>query len=48
VREEHVRIIGGRALELECWFDGQPIRDEYLIVDGGKRAGTGARSYAVG
>jgi formate dehydrogenase len=26
---------------LECWFDKQPIRDEYLIVDGGKLAGTG-------
>src|SRR5262249_45416679 len=48
VSEEHVRIIAGRALELEGWFEGQPIRDEYLIVDGGKRAGTGARSYAVG
>ena len=24
------------------------IRDEYLIVDGGKLAGTGAHSYSVG
>jgi hypothetical protein len=21
---------------LECWFEGRPIREEYLIVDGGK------------
>jgi formate dehydrogenase len=33
---------------LECWFDKRPIREEYLIVDGGKLAGTGARSYSVG
>src|SRR3546814_12789488 len=33
---------------LECYFEGRPIRDEYLIVDGGKLAGTGARSYASG
>jgi formate dehydrogenase len=32
---------------IECWFGGQPIRDEYLIVEGGKLAGTGARSYTV-
>jgi formate dehydrogenase len=31
-----------------CWFDGRPIRREYLIVDGGKLAGVGAHSYAVG
>ena len=33
---------------LECWFDGRPIREEYLIVDGGKLAGTGAHSYSAG
>jgi formate dehydrogenase len=32
---------------LECWLEGQPIRDEYLIVDGGRLAGTGATSYTV-
>ncbi|MFD7232500.1 NAD-dependent formate dehydrogenase [Streptomyces sp. NPDC059881] len=32
---------------LECWFDARPIRSEYLIVDGGGLAGTGARSYTV-
>ena len=25
-----------------------PIREEYLIVDGGKLAGAGAHSYSVG
>jgi formate dehydrogenase len=33
---------------LECWFAGRPIRDEYLIVNRGKLAGTGALSYTVG
>jgi formate dehydrogenase len=33
---------------LECWFDGRPIREEYLIVDGGKLAGAGAHSYSEG
>jgi formate dehydrogenase len=33
---------------LECWFDGRPIRDEYLIVDAGRLAGTGAHSYSPG
>ena len=33
---------------LECWFAGKPIRDEYLIVNQGKLAGTGAHSYSSG
>jgi len=33
---------------LECWFDDKPIREEYLIVEGGKLAGTGAHSYSEG
>jgi hypothetical protein len=33
---------------LECWFDGRPIREKYLIVDGGKLAGAGAHSYSAG
>jgi hypothetical protein len=27
---------------LECWFEGRPICNEYLIVEGGKLADTGA------
>src|SRR6267378_6973771 len=42
------RYAAGTREILECWFDGRPIRDEYLIVDGGKLAGTGAHSYSVG
>ena len=42
------RYASGTREILECWFDGRPIRDEYLIVDGGKLAGTGARSYTLG
>lgn len=33
---------------LECHFDNTPIRSEYLIAQGGKLAGTGARSYEDG
>jgi formate dehydrogenase len=33
---------------LECWFEGRPIRDEYLIVSGGHLAGAGAHSYSAG
>jgi len=33
---------------LECWFDDKPIREEYLIVQGGKLAGAGAHSYSEG
>ena len=29
-------------------LEGRPIRDEYLIVDGGKLAGAGAHSYGTG
>ena len=42
------RYAAGTREILECWFEGRPIRDEYLIVEGGKLAGTGARSYGVG
>jgi len=42
------RYAAGTREILECWFDGRPIRDEYLIVDRGKLAGTGAHSYSAG
>jgi formate dehydrogenase len=41
------RYAAGTREILECWFGGQPIRDEYLIVEGGKLAGNGPRSYTV-
>jgi formate dehydrogenase len=41
------RYAAGTREILENWFDGTPIRDEYLIVDGGKLAGTGAHSYST-
>jgi formate dehydrogenase len=41
------RYAAGTREILECWFEGRPIRDEYLIVDRGKLAGTGAHSYSV-
>jgi formate dehydrogenase len=42
------RYAAGVREILECWFDGRPIRDEYLIVDGGQLAGAGAHSYSAG
>jgi formate dehydrogenase len=42
------RYAAGVREILECWFSDRPIRDEYLIVDGGKLAGVGARSYTAG
>jgi formate dehydrogenase len=41
------RYAAGTREILECWFDGRPIRQEYLIVEGGKLAGAGAHSYSV-
>jgi formate dehydrogenase len=42
------RYAAGVREILECWLDGRPIREEYLIVDGGKLAGAGAHSYSEG
>ncbi len=42
------RYAAGTREVLECWFDNRPIREEYLIVDGGHLAGTGAHSYSEG
>jgi formate dehydrogenase len=41
------RYAAGTREILESWFDGTPIREEYLIVDGGKLAGVGAHSYST-
>jgi formate dehydrogenase len=41
------RYAAGTREILECWFEGRPIREEYLIVAGGALSGTGAKSYAV-
>jgi formate dehydrogenase len=41
------RYAAGTREILECWFDGRPIREEYLIVDAGKLAGAGAHSYSA-
>lgn len=42
------RYAAGTREILECWFNKRPIRDQYLIVDGGKLAGVGAHSYSAG
>jgi formate dehydrogenase len=42
------RYAAGAREILECWLDGRPIREEYLIVDDGELAGAGAHSYSPG
>lgn len=42
------RYAEGTREILECFFDGKPIQDEYLIVQDGVLAGTGAHSYSKG
>jgi formate dehydrogenase len=42
------RYAAGTREILECFFEGRPIRNEYLIVQGGKLAGAGAHSYSEG
>ena len=42
------RYAAGVREILECYFDKKPIRNEYLIMQGGKLAGVGAHSYSAG
>jgi formate dehydrogenase len=42
------RYAAGTREILECFFEGRPIREEYLIVDGGRLAGAGAHAYSAG
>jgi formate dehydrogenase len=42
------RYAAGTREILECWLERRPIRDEYLIMERGKLAGTGAHSYTTG
>jgi formate dehydrogenase len=42
------RYAAGTREILECWLEDRPIREAYLIVQGGALAGTGARSYSAG
>jgi len=41
------RYAAGTREILESYFDGKPIRPEYLIADGGALAGAGAHSYST-
>jgi formate dehydrogenase len=41
------RYAAGTREILECFFAERPIRDEYLIVEGGRLAGAGAHSYSA-
>jgi formate dehydrogenase len=41
------RYAAGTLEILQSYFEGTPIREEYLIIDGGALAGTGARSYQL-
>lgn len=42
------RYAAGVREVLECWFEHRAIRNEYLVVEGGKLAGVGAHSYSEG
>jgi formate dehydrogenase len=42
------RYAAGTREILECFFEGRPIREDYLIVQGGHLAGAGAHSYSEG
>ncbi|MDP9228435.1 MAG: NAD-dependent formate dehydrogenase [Actinomycetota bacterium] len=42
------RYAAGTREILECFLEEKPIREEYLIVEGGKLAGAGAHSYSEG
>jgi len=42
------RYAAGTREILECYFEERPIREEYLIVEGGRLAGAGAHSYTPG
>ncbi len=42
------RYAAGTREILECWLEGRPIREEYLIAQGGTLAGAGAHSYTSG
>jgi formate dehydrogenase len=42
------RYAAGTREILECFLEGRPIREEYLIVEGGHLAGSGAHSYSEG
>ena len=44
---QHRYAAGTREI-LECWFEDRPIRNEYLITQGGALAGAGAHSYSEG
>ena len=41
------RYSSGTREILECFYSGRPIREEYLIAQGGHLAGAGAHSYSV-
>ncbi|MGZ8476411.1 MAG: NAD-dependent formate dehydrogenase [Candidatus Limnocylindria bacterium] len=40
------RYAAGTREILECWLEDRPIREEYLIVQGGALAGAGAHAYS--
>lgn len=41
------RYAAGTREILECWFSERPIREAYLIVEGGRLAGAGAHSCSA-
>jgi formate dehydrogenase len=42
------RYAAGTREILECFFEDRPVREPYLIVEGGRLAGAGAHAYSEG
>jgi len=41
------RYAAGTREILECWFDGEPIRKDYLIIDRGRLTNAGSRCHGI-
>jgi formate dehydrogenase len=41
------RYAAGTREILECWFEGEPIRNDYLIIDRGRLTNLGSRCYGI-
>jgi formate dehydrogenase len=41
------RYAAGTREILECWFDAEPIREDYLIIDRGRLTNVGSRCYDI-
>ncbi|MFI9390493.1 hypothetical protein ACIG53_06380 [Streptomyces bauhiniae] len=47
VQRNDARYAAGTLDILQCYFEGRPICEEYLVIDAGILAGVGAQSYEM-